>query len=277
MNRITIAEAKYLAQLPQGIAAEDTLRRYLNLPPCDRTKDVQYSLYLEIVHSHLRFSIDKGFTWTQVCQIPFIAAGLLQKVKIQKFPSFLHYVFSEANNWVDLLGVRNFKLYVDFLCKTIIQHFFLYKFVLSSTPRKVPLLTLVVHAPKEPDPLVEAQAIEVWNYEQHLLDLTLAEQELAKLYVLSPPRDTKNMFNQVMGSADEPIDPKDLESLLKDVTSVYCTKLLEILVSNIENKHQEMLISITRAILPRPNISKTNITHHQTVQKVSKKRKSLKN
>ncbi|XP_052831864.1 uncharacterized protein C8orf74 homolog isoform X2 [Octopus bimaculoides] len=252
MANLSVEQVKTISCLPPGVIAEDALCSTLNLPSCDRAKDIQYSLYLEIVYNHLRFAVDKGFTWPQVCQIPYIAGSLLQRVKVQKLPTFLKYLFTQSRNWSQILGPRNYKLYMEFLCQSIVQHFLLYKHVFSFVPRKVPQLNLTVYTPVEPNSLSEGKPIEIWNYEQQLAELANEEQELLKKFESMETKCSKEIFDEILGPTEESFQKEHVETLVKNVASVFCNKIQDTLVANVEQKHQEMLINIKKVLLPRP-------------------------
>ncbi|XP_036368386.1 uncharacterized protein C8orf74 homolog isoform X2 [Octopus sinensis] len=252
MANLSVDQVKMISSLPPGVIAEDALCSTLNLPSCDRAKDIQYSLYLEIVYNHLRFAVDKGFSWPQVCQIPYIAGSLLQRVKVQKLPTFLKYLFTQSSNWSQILGPRNYKLYMEFLCQSIVQHFLLYKYVFSFVPRKVPQLNLTVYTPVEPYSLSEGKPIEIWNYEQQFAELVNEEQELLKKYESMEAKCTQEMFDEVLDQTEGDFEKEDVETLVKNVASVFCDKIQDTLMASVEQKHEEMLINIKKVLLPRP-------------------------
>lgn len=90
----------------------------------------------------------------------------------------LKFIQSQSSELGIELGERNFKVYMDFLFSTFLQHFKLFQFVFTNDREKqVPYVQLEVIPPKASESMKEAKEIQVWEYQQNYQELQRKETE----------------------------------------------------------------------------------------------------
>jgi hypothetical protein len=90
----------------------------------------------------------------------------------------LKFIQSQSSEFGIELGERNFKVYMDFLFSTFLQHFKLFQFVFTNDREKqVPNVQLEVIPPKASESMKEAKEIQVWEYQQNYQELQRKETE----------------------------------------------------------------------------------------------------
>lgn len=90
----------------------------------------------------------------------------------------MKFIQSQSSEFGIELGERNFKVYMDFLFSTFLQHFKLFQFVFTKDREKqVPNVQLEVIPPKASESMKEAKEIQVWEYQQNYQELQRKETE----------------------------------------------------------------------------------------------------
>lgn len=90
----------------------------------------------------------------------------------------LKYIQSESTEIGCELGERNFKVYIDFLFSTFLQHIKLFQFVFTrERERMSPNVQLEIIPPKSSEPLKEAKEVKIWDYQQNYEGLQRKETE----------------------------------------------------------------------------------------------------
>lgn len=90
----------------------------------------------------------------------------------------LKYVQSNSTDLGCQLGERNFKIHMDFLFSTFLQHFKLFQYVfLNEREKKTPYVQLEVAPPKESAPMKQAKEVKIWEYQQNYEALERKEAE----------------------------------------------------------------------------------------------------
>ena len=90
----------------------------------------------------------------------------------------MKFIQSQSSEFGIVLGERNFKVYMDFLFSTFLQHFKLFQFVFTNDREKqVPNVQLEVIPPKASESMKEAKEIQVWEYQQNYQELQRKETE----------------------------------------------------------------------------------------------------
>lgn len=90
----------------------------------------------------------------------------------------MKFIQSQSSEFGIELGERNFKVYMDFLFSTFLQHFKLFQFVFTNDREKqVPNVQLEVIPPKASESMKEAKEIQVWEYQQNYQELQRKETE----------------------------------------------------------------------------------------------------
>ncbi|XP_052066147.1 uncharacterized protein C8orf74 homolog [Mytilus californianus] len=236
------------------------LAKHLNLTVDDGELDMRQAIHLDFLYDNLMFAAEKGFSWDHVCLVAKFAENVLTNSLGKDLVAVLKYIQAESTEIGCELRERNFKVYIDFLFSTFLQHIKLFQFVFTSDRERMsPNVQLEIIPPKSSEPLKEAKEVKIWDYQQNYEGLQRKETEkqnerlLKKQYIAeTAEKRLEESMKKIESKKEEKFTKETITDILKEVIGTYTTNTLDNMKWNIEDAKEDLEIKIQKTSLPRP-------------------------
>lgn len=261
VDNLTTSAVRGIAELSKH-GGKRHLAKELDWKIGDEDSDMRTAIHLDFLYDHLMFVAEKGFPWDHVCLVVKFANNILTNSIGKELLDVLKLIQSQSSELGIELGERNFKVYMDFLFSTFLQHFKLFQFVFTNDREKqVPYVQLEVIPPKASESMKEAKEIQVWEYQQNYQELQRKETEkqnerLLKKdkIIIETDKKTEDMIKSIENKKGEKFTKETITDILKEVIETYAANTLEKLKWNVEDAKEDLNFKLQKTVLPRPQV-----------------------
>ncbi|XP_041357156.1 uncharacterized protein C8orf74 homolog [Gigantopelta aegis] len=237
------------------------LSKALNLHPIDELDDLRTVIYVDYLYDNISFAAEKGFPWSHIETVLSFADDFLKMTKGKCLTEALSIFKSESDVLAAKLGERNFKVYADFIFSTFMRHYQLFQYVFTRDQEKqIPHVRVDVVVPPDAQEMSTAKQIDVWNYEQTLLELERKACEKVNQQLLLKEKVTEEVnsvkektFNKVL-DIEPPITEEVVKEIIQDVLHTYMTSISSNIQLSIREAQEDLEFKLEKTSLPRPQV-----------------------
>lgn len=259
VDKLTTLTMREIAEVSKH-RGKTMLAKHLDLKIVDEDLDMRTAIHVDFLYDNLMFAAEKGFPWDHVCLVVKFANTVLTNSIGKELLDVLKFVQSQSDDLGCELGERNFKVFMDFLFSTFLQHFKLFQFVFTNDREKqIPCVQLEVIPPKASVPMKEAKELQVWEYLQKYEELQRKETEKQNERLLKKGQivtETEKKLEVTMKSIESKKGDKftkdTIKDILKEVIETYAASTLDKLKWNIEDAKEDLEFKLQKTSLPRP-------------------------
>ncbi|XP_004614808.1 uncharacterized protein C8orf74 homolog [Sorex araneus] len=257
MALLTPQGVKEIFQLekPEG---REHLRRLLQWEAPREQEEARADILLDLLYDSIIFAVGKGFPWTQVPMVVRFTEELLRETRGHPITEALTLLGKKLQDYQGQFGTSHLLALCDYAHNTYIRHYNLYQYVLSQA-QDVNLSVEQVEVCAPPQPLALAQGTELamWQHEQRLAELALAElqkradvlvqQEMLKLEKEQLLR--KIFSGELAQHPGQRLCSEDLKTLVSEAIHVQVEHLKQLLEQEIQVTFEILDLRLQKKIL----------------------------
>ncbi|XP_061166192.1 uncharacterized protein C8orf74 homolog [Saccostrea echinata] len=257
---VTLSESivKNISTLPKD-EGKEFLAKQLGLKCLQDDENLRNAIYTDFLYDNLIYAVEKGFTWKQVCTVVTFCDGILKDSEGKDLTESLQFLKLQSFELADILGERNFPIYMDYVFLTFLRHFKLFKYVFSKNRDILkPNVAMTIETPVDPGDMKTSKPEAVWEYEKRYEDIqrTEAEQANKRLEeraktIEAAEKQTKERIDKV-SHVQTPLTKEKVSELIGEVIGSYTSLLVEKVKCNIKDVQEDLEFKLERTSLPRP-------------------------
>ncbi|XP_029794440.1 uncharacterized protein C8orf74 homolog isoform X2 [Suricata suricatta] len=231
----------YQCQKPEG---REYLRRLLNWEEFDEVRDSRRSILLDTLYESIIFAVGKGFPWVEVVKVVKFTEELLKETKGCSITEAVTILGSKLRDYQGQFNTTHLLALCDYFHNTFIHHYKLYQYVLGQDQEvNLTVTHLEVCAPPQPLPLAKGIDRDIWQLEQQMAKLSMAEVQkrtnvrlLKEALHLEQEHKLQKMFSEVAKQPSQVLKREELENLINEAIHIQIECLKELLQYEIQAK-----------------------------------------
>ncbi|XP_029794434.1 uncharacterized protein C8orf74 homolog isoform X1 [Suricata suricatta] len=229
----------YQCQKPEG---REYLRRLLNWEEFDEVRDSRRSILLDTLYESIIFAVGKGFPWVEVVKVVKFTEELLKETKGCSITEAVTILGSKLRDYQGQFNTTHLLALCDYFHNTFIHHYKLYQYVLGQDQEvNLTVTHLEVCAPPQPLPLAKGIDRDIWQLEQQMAKLSMAEVQkrtnvrlLKEALHLEQEHKLQKMFSEVAKQPSQVLKREELENLINEAIHIQIECLKELLQYEIQ-------------------------------------------
>ncbi|XP_064440109.1 uncharacterized protein C8orf74 homolog [Mirounga angustirostris] len=226
-------------QKPKG---REHLRRLLNWEEFDEVRDSRRSILLDTLYESIIFAVGKGFPWVEVAKVVRFTEELLKETKGCSITEAVTILGNKLRDYQGQFNTTHLLALCDYFHNTFIRHYKLYQYVLGQDQEvNLTVTHLEVCAPPQPLPLAEGMDRDIWQLEQQVAELSMAEVQkhtnmllLKEALHLEQEHKLQRTFSEVPKQPSRVLKREELENLISEAIHIQIECLKELLQYEIQ-------------------------------------------
>ncbi|KAM9194549.1 uncharacterized protein C8orf74 homolog [Dugong dugon] len=226
-------------QKPEG---RKHLWALLNWEEFDEVRDFRRSILLDTLYESIVFAVGKGFPWVKVAQVAKFTEELLQEAKGCSITEAVTILGNKLRDYQGQFNTSHLLALCDYFHNTFIHHYRLYQYVLCQDQEVyLTLAPLEVCTPPQPLPLAKGMDRDVWQHEQQVAELTIAEVQkrtnvllLKEALYLEQEHMLQKTFQAISMQQRQMLKREELENLISEAIHIQIECLKELLQYEIQ-------------------------------------------
>ncbi|XP_032991388.1 uncharacterized protein C8orf74 homolog [Rhinolophus ferrumequinum] len=236
---------------PQGVkkvfqfqksAGREHLRRLLNWEEFDELRDSRRSILLDTLYESIIFAVGKGFPWVEVAKVVKFTEELLEETKGCSITEAVTILGTKLRDCQGQFTATHLLALCDYFHNTFIRHYKLYQYVLGQDQEvNLTVAHLEVCAPPQPLPLAQGVDKAMWEHEQQVAKLSLAEVQkrtsvmlVKETLHLEEEHMLQKKFSEVPAQQCGLLKREELENLIKEAIHIQIECLKKLLQYEIQ-------------------------------------------
>ncbi|XP_006884943.1 PREDICTED: uncharacterized protein C8orf74 homolog [Elephantulus edwardii] len=233
------------------------LRALLNWEDYDDVKDLRRSILLDILYESIIFAVGKGFPWVKVVQVTKFTEELLQEAKGCPITEAITILGKKLRDYQGQFNTTHLLALCDYFNNTFISHYKLYQYVLCQDQEVTLTVTpLEICTPPQPLPLAQGMDREVWQHEQQVAELSMAEVQkrtnvllLKEALYLEQEHMLQKIFQDRASEPRQVLKREELENLVNEAIHIQIECLKELLQYEVQVAFDILDLKLQKKIL----------------------------
>ncbi|KAM5231309.1 uncharacterized protein C8orf74 homolog [Hipposideros larvatus] len=251
---------------PQGVkkvfqfqkpAGREHLRRLLNWEEFDELRDSRRSILLDTLYESIIFAVGKGFPWVEVAKVVKFTEELLKETKGCSITEAVTILGNKLRDYQGQFNTTHLLALCDYFHNTFIRHYKLYQYVLGQDQEvNLTVTHLEVCAPPQPLPLAEGIDKDLWEHEQQVAELSMAEMQkrtslmlVKEALRLEQEHMLQKKFSEVPARQSRVLKREELENLINEAILIQVECLKKLLQYEIQTTFDILDLKFQKKIL----------------------------